>query len=105
MKKMIFCLATFMSLAAFANVETANVRLANGVMPNPTLAPLGQLVNVENGEVLYVVSLISVLAPDQLRKDCVYKVNFTRGNKIKSQIQLLPPMEEVVCGQQVPNDK
>lgn len=105
MKNMLFCFVTFISLAAFANVETANVRVANGVVPNPVLAPLGQLVNVENGEVLYVVSLISVLAPDQLRKDCIYKINFTRSSKIRTQVQLVPPMDEVVCGQEVQTDK
>lgn len=38
------------NLSAFAAVDTAKVHTAKGVMPNPVLAPLGQLVNVENGK-------------------------------------------------------
>jgi hypothetical protein len=102
MKRTIFALIGMMSMNALAAVETAYVRVPVGVRPNPQLAPMGQLVNIKTGEVLYVVSVISVATPSQLRDDCIYTISYTRGPKIKSQVQLVPPMSEVSCGHEFP---
>lgn len=101
MKNILFTLVSICVLNAFAEVETATVRVASGVMPNPALAPLGQLVNIKNGEVLYVNSVISVLTPDQLAADCVYQISFTRDTQIKSRVQLVHPMQQIICGQEI----
>jgi hypothetical protein len=102
-----FLLIAIMSLGlnALGAVDVANVRVAKGVMPNPVLAPMGQLVNTDNGEVLYVNSIISVLAPSQLKVDCIYQVHFTRDVTIKSRVRLVPPMKTVSCGHDFGNDK
>ena len=98
MKQLFLTTMIGLCFSLISMAETANVRIATGAMPNPQLAPLGQLMNVENGEVLYVNSVISVLTPSQLNSDCIYQINFTRSKKVKSIVQLVPPMNEVSCG-------
>jgi hypothetical protein len=96
--KNILAIIMLIGCNAFALVETAQVYVPVGILPNPILAPLGQLVNVETGEVLYVNSIISVLAPNKLKFDCLYGVTYVRDLSIKTRVQLVPPMNEISCG-------
>lgn len=98
MKSILLTLVMVVGFNAFASVETAQVYVANGVMPNPVLAPLGQLVNVETGELLYVNSIISVVSPSQLNTDCLYQVNFVRDTVIRMRVLLIPPIKKMSCG-------
>lgn len=105
MKTMMSVLLIFCAMNSYADVSVIEGRVAGGLI-NPDLAPFGAIVNLENGEVLYVTGLISVLAPNQLDRSCIYRFSTipNESTRFKS-IQLVPPTTEVSCGHQFPADK
>lgn len=73
-------------------------RVYDGYVP-AALTPFGAIVSETDGEVLYVTEVLSVLAPAQLKTDCLYNFSYTinPATKFKS-IRLVPPTVEVQCG-------
>ena len=106
MKRIIaFIFLTLAGFSAFAAVTEVTARIANG-MPNLALAPFGSIVNIDTGEVIYVRGVISVLAPNQLREDCVYKFHYVLDETVRYKaVRLVPPTELISCGLQLPKDR
>jgi hypothetical protein len=103
MKQFIFAIiALGISSSAVAAVETAQVRVYTG-KPNPQLAPFGSYVEIETGEVLNVVRLISTIAPNQLDTSCIYKISYTKNEA--GGFTTVPPQETVSCGHDFPLDR
>lgn len=95
-------LLSAMSLASAAETSgaprTARV-VVSTAMPNPVLAPLGQLVDTETGEEYYVTSLISVLSPKELQRDCEYEITYVLDDSVAYKaLRLVPPMTVLGCG-------
>jgi hypothetical protein len=98
-------IALFMSVTASAKVQHLHGRIYNG-MPNLELAPFGQVVNLEGGEVFYVSSVISVTAPTEMDKSCEYEFTYiVDESKEYKAIKLVPMTIILECGKTFPKDK
>jgi hypothetical protein len=102
--KSLAVLILMLSGVAQANVETMQGRVYTGYVDS-RVSPLGAVVDLDKGVVWYVSGIISVLAPTQLRKDCVYEITYTLNPQNPNAIQLVPPMNIVECGLNFPTDK
>lgn len=102
MKRSLIVVAfSLLAHSAFAAPQSTIARVYTGFVDS-RLAPFGAMVNIENGEVLYVTSVISTLAPTDLKKDCKYQITYTETT---GGIQLVPPMKELSCGNRFAGDR
>lgn len=92
--------ASSLALAAESSAALRTARVVvSTAMPNPALAPLGQLVDTETGEEYYVTSLISVLSPKELQQDCEYEITYMLDDSVSYKaLRLVPPMTVLGCG-------
>ncbi|RYZ73338.1 MAG: hypothetical protein EOP05_10140 [Proteobacteria bacterium] len=92
--------ATSLASAAETSAAPRTARVVvSTAMPNPVLAPLGQLVDTETGEEYYVTSLISVLSPKELQQDCEYEITYVLDDSVAYKaLRLVPPMTILGCG-------
>ena len=103
--KIVFCLIMFFGASALAQVSTLEGRVYTGLV-SPEISTLGAVVDMNTGEVLYVRSLISTLAPNRLQRDCIYRFTYTIDTSVRFKaIRLLPPTTILRCGVEFPGDK
>jgi hypothetical protein len=106
MRKFLVLVALFtMSVTASAGVQRLYGRISNG-MPNPELAPFGQIVSLDDGEVFSVSSIISVTSPTEMDKSCEYEFTYVVDeSKEYKAIKLVPPTIVLECGKTFPIDR
>jgi hypothetical protein len=105
MKALFVALTLFAGLNASAAVTQIKGRVAGG-MVNPKLGPFGAIVNMKNGEVLYVTGVISVLAPKDLDPSCIYSFSTIPDTSVSYKaIRLVTPLKTLSCGHDFPKDR
>lgn len=103
--KTIICLLMLISANALADAKTVNARIFTGFV-SPQITPMGAIVDMQSGEVLYVREIISVAAPNQMDPDCIYRFHYTVLPDVPFKaVRLVPPTEVLSCGHNFPGDR